>query len=740
MTQEEFFKRYTYSIRTDKIGGGAFGTVYLAYDNIVNRYVAIKVSEVKTIGSKEFSLQDEFNALKNLPVHPNIANYETLYTFEMQNGIFDYAIMQYYKDGNIAAVIKQKLSIEQKEQLAIGLLEGIVHLHQHNIVHRDLKPSNVLVIKYKNKYIPVITDFGLSKQTSEEAKSRFTNSFAGGTLKYSSPEQLKGEILRQNTDLWSFAVMLYEIFTSKALFETTANSKISAEAEKDIFEQILSFDLNNKIKEVPDKWQKVLEVCLVRDVDKRIKSVEEISTIIFNNYNENKRNKEESKENTIITEQHTKTNEDRTKIEKTVLYKANKELDDEKTVIDETIKTKVSNTKNEKVKQKTIINKKKKIKRNTKFIALLVIVIIIALIFIFYSYKDNSWQNTQKQNTILAYKQYISDYPQGEYKDKAEENIVWLKAKQKNNTLSYSAFVNQYPQSKFLDTANNRIQKLQFDSILALNNTNALINYIQQYPQGSYASDANTKLIELVADSTNYIKAQQKHTEEAYNNYINNNPQGKYLSQAKKELQTIKKIETGQITGHFTDPRDGKIYKTIKIGKQTWFAENLNYTGNNGYQRHITDNNEWDYNNKYNAWCYYDNKVYNGNKYGALYQWEAAKHACPNGWHLPTDDEWQTLIDYLGGKNVAGGKLKATYGWENPNTGATNTSKFSALPSGYRYYNGLFYNLGNHGNWWSATEYNSYDAYYRRLSYGNAEVGRYGGHKSRGFSVRCVRD
>ena len=95
-TQKEFFTRYEYNIRTDKLGGGSFGTVYRAYDNILDKEVAIKVAEVKEIGGKTFSLKDEIKAVSNLPAHVNIDHYEKeVHQFEMPNGVFDYAIIQY---------------------------------------------------------------------------------------------------------------------------------------------------------------------------------------------------------------------------------------------------------------------------------------------------------------------------------------------------------------------------------------------------------------------------------------------------------------------------------------------------------------------------------------------------------------------------------------------------------------------------------------------------------------------
>jgi formylglycine-generating enzyme required for sulfatase activity len=281
MTQQEFFNRYTYSIRTDKIGGGSFGTVYKAEDEILDRAVAIKVSEVKVIGNKEFSLLDEFKAIKDIPDHKYIANYQELYTFEMQNGIFDYAIMQFYADGNLSAFLKTGTTATQKEQIAISILKGIGHLHHHKVVHRDMKPSNILIVKKGDIIIPKITDFGLSKKADPDAKSRFTNSFGGGTLEYSSPEQLKGENLRFNTDLWAYGVIVYEIFTGKKLFSIKDLDKSgSVDSELEIVKEINNKDLAECIQEVPLKWQGVLTKCLERNPEKRIKSASAIFEIL----------------------------------------------------------------------------------------------------------------------------------------------------------------------------------------------------------------------------------------------------------------------------------------------------------------------------------------------------------------------------------------------------------------------------------------------------------------------------
>ena len=207
----------------------------------------------------------------------------------------------------------------------------------------------------------------------------------------------------------------------------------------------------------------------------------------------------------------------------------------------------------------------------------------------------------------------------------------------------------------------------------------------------------------------------------------------------KSNLEVLLKLKTtnpGLITNLYdlirplTDSRDGKTYKTIKIGSQIWMAENLNYTSTSG------------------SWCYNGDKD-NCSQYGRLYNWETAQSSCPAGWHLPTNDDWHKLVLFLDPdamnehteSHIAGGKLKSIEGWEGPNAGATNESGFSALPGGVHDYDGAFRFIGRYGNWWSSTEYESY-VLCRELHYDNSNVGLYFGTKSEntGLSVRCIKD
>jgi uncharacterized protein (TIGR02145 family) len=174
------------------------------------------------------------------------------------------------------------------------------------------------------------------------------------------------------------------------------------------------------------------------------------------------------------------------------------------------------------------------------------------------------------------------------------------------------------------------------------------------------------------------------------------------------------------VSGTFTDTRDGKKYKPVKIGSQTWMAENLNYEMEGSK-------------------CY-NNKPEKCAEYGRLYDWATAKKACPAGWHLATDAEWTTLKKTVG--SPVGTKLKSTSGWNSDkgkSGNGTDEYGFLALPGGYGNLDGYFYGAGFRGNWWSATEYGAYNAYYQSMDYSEyVNVGNYG--KNGKFSVRCVQD
>jgi len=186
---------------------------------------------------------------------------------------------------------------------------------------------------------------------------------------------------------------------------------------------------------------------------------------------------------------------------------------------------------------------------------------------------------------------------------------------------------------------------------------------------------------------------------------------------------------------------DGNVYSTVQIFNRVWMAENLRTTRlNNGTMiTLVSDSWNWDFLDEPKR-CYYNNEgeLYR-DVYGPLYNFYAVKTGklCPAGWHVPTRDEWGTLIGYLGGYSAAGGKLKepGTIHWTDPNTGADNSSGFTALPGGYRNREGIYGQIGYGGFWWCNGNREGFS-----LSYNSSSASFQWFDDSYGASVRCVKD
>jgi len=194
-----------------------------------------------------------------------------------------------------------------------------------------------------------------------------------------------------------------------------------------------------------------------------------------------------------------------------------------------------------------------------------------------------------------------------------------------------------------------------------------------------------------------------------------------------KQRQIIPPPIVAHQKGIFTDTRDGKIYKTTKIGEQVWLAENLNYEASGSR-------------------CYNDSTTY-CDKYGKLYNLETAIKACPNSWHLPFREEWEVLTEAIGGDEIASKYLKSASGWNSSYRESGNGDDkydFSALPGGYRSSNGHFGKVGDFGGWWSATKSSNREypgnMVIRIEKYMNGATSDYPYEKDFMFSVRCLKD
>ncbi len=184
------------------------------------------------------------------------------------------------------------------------------------------------------------------------------------------------------------------------------------------------------------------------------------------------------------------------------------------------------------------------------------------------------------------------------------------------------------------------------------------------------------------------------------------------------EIETQWLIITSEPDGaDLFDERDGTEYQTVQIGRQTWMAENLAFKATNG-----------------NYWTY-QNEQSNVEEFGYLYDWKTANNVCPRGWELPSDADWNKLVNYVGSN--PGKKLKAKGRWR---TGAgTDEFGFTALPGGYRNPNGSFDYILQNGYWWSSTEKSAQNAWIRAMYYNNTHFVKNDFDKADGFSVRCIK-
>jgi uncharacterized protein (TIGR02145 family) len=209
---------------------------------------------------------------------------------------------------------------------------------------------------------------------------------------------------------------------------------------------------------------------------------------------------------------------------------------------------------------------------------------------------------------------------------------------------------------------------------------------------------------------------------------INKDQKTQIIAKATNNSVVLKKDDTDinentDAGSKFTDSRDGKVYKVVKIGTQIWMAENLAYKPSSG---------------NYGA---YDNNESYVATYGYLYDWETANKVCPPGWHLPSDTELEQLTTNMGGMSIAGSKVKekGNSHWNSPNTNADNISGFNALPGGSKFV-GVSKGIGTQGHWWTNTEKGSNFAHDWILSYDNSKAFFGINKKAAYYSVRCIKD
>jgi len=280
MTAAEFTDRFDYDPDNDLLGEGGFGKIFKAWDNVRNEFIALKMSKVQP-GMEEFSLLSEYERVKLLE-HPNIARYMDCRRIKLPGiGTHDIALMKYYEHGNLSQLLaKHTLSEMQRQKIIDGLLDGIQYLHKHKplIIHSDLKPSNILIVERRGFYIPLITDFGISRQASVDDKSYVTNLTGAGTYAYAAPEQWEAKELRPNADLWSFGILaIYVWFNGKKLPFRADDISIATESGRiEYMKRVLALDFIPDLKGLPENYRRMIDACLIVNPTLRVKSVDEL--------------------------------------------------------------------------------------------------------------------------------------------------------------------------------------------------------------------------------------------------------------------------------------------------------------------------------------------------------------------------------------------------------------------------------------------------------------------------------
>jgi serine/threonine protein kinase/formylglycine-generating enzyme required for sulfatase activity len=529
MQQSEFFSRYKYNLRSDLVGGGGFGKVYKAYDDVRDRYVAIKIAEVNE-EYEHLSLLSEVKLSKSLSDHKNIAFYEDCYRFDMPNGVFDYGILQYYPDGNLTDVIRQNvLTEEQKIKIAGGVIEGLAYLHKNNIVHRDLKSSNILISKRDVEFTPKITDFGLSKNVENIDKTFKTNSFVGGSIKYSAPEQLLNTKTKGNVDIWSLGVILYEIFLGKVPFDVSREGGTTDYLRIESIKQITSGKIPEDVERCPEPYRAVIKGCLVVDPDKRIASIVDVKGMVM---------VEDSIKEPVTHDDTTIIVKPLRKDDASLLINNNEEIDSNKT-------------------QHTPPRIEEKKNKNRFFFILLPMILILSVGFYLATKKDFNFGTKDGKYFVLSddttsYQRMYDSIEQSWFgKIKAFKGDTVFYINKNGKVTEYTLVVRQ----NAVQSISSMTDSLSNDALADENKAWALISekssiqeiesFLKNYPNSLRKSNASAflkqKLLQSGVNSEEemWTTAQENNSKAAFELLIEMFPKTKYLEKAKSALANI---------------------------------------------------------------------------------------------------------------------------------------------------------------------------------------------------------
>ena len=262
------------------IGAGGFGKVYKVFDHAKNHYVALKVSDVRPEWNK-FTLKNEVELVNKLNYHRNIARYDACYRFNTGiTGEMDFALLQFYEDGNLEQFLKKsELSQEDKRLIIGGILNGLSFLHENNIIHRDLKAENILMSREDGVWTPKITDFGLSREVNNS--TNITNSAVGISYAYAAPEQILNQKIYRNVDIWAVGVIIYRIIADELPFvDKQKIDKKSVNTQLEISKKITSNKLPERLETLEEPFRSIIKRCLVNDPLERAQKAGELIALL----------------------------------------------------------------------------------------------------------------------------------------------------------------------------------------------------------------------------------------------------------------------------------------------------------------------------------------------------------------------------------------------------------------------------------------------------------------------------
>lgn len=279
------FNRYAYVPSNDLIGRGGFSRVYKAYDQKLNRWVALKVYKTGEF-SDRYSPISEIRRVINLD-HPNICRYLDIEEIEKENHFgenekIQVCVMELLDSGNFAEYYRSNKDPEVLRKLIRDILHGLSYLHKNAIIHRDIKPANILIKKTIEGPVAKITDFGISKIS--DSVNNNSSSALIVSIPYMAPEQLNpkkygiNEKIAYNLDLWSLGVTIYEVITGNVLFKNSEQDN-----SEQIMTNIMAPELPKKIDELPEPFRNVVAHCIIKDANARAKKADELLVLLDGN-------------------------------------------------------------------------------------------------------------------------------------------------------------------------------------------------------------------------------------------------------------------------------------------------------------------------------------------------------------------------------------------------------------------------------------------------------------------------